>query len=416
MLALFAACLVVLAPPGPKAEVYQRDVEFLTTEIGRDAAALIKLKRIDWDAVTREFIVLAPASHSDSEHLWLCHRLLCRLQDGHAGIVDAKAPWPDEGGGRRFTGPRVLLVRIGDELFVRQSFKSALEAGITPGTKVVRIDGTPADEWFDATVTRLQDRFGYSTLHAAQYDALHRGLADWEGTTILFELAAGANTPPMPDGAVDIEATRTITLTRSGGANFVPIGPVFPPEDCKTLGRQTYGRTAKGTAYIHLRDIPGNLPEQLDTMLAAVTDAPGEPPSKLIIDMRANGGGGCDHAAVAAKFKKGQRVVVIIDSWVRSAGETIAGTFKEDLGFTLIGDGPTAGMSSQKKRIEAPSGLFAVSFSVRSNKQRFNGGRGIEGLGITPDRLTPYVAADLRAGVDTQIGAAEALLSESATP
>jgi hypothetical protein len=403
MLALFAACLGILTPPGPKAEVYQRDVEFLTTEIGRDAAALIELKRIDWDAVSREFVNLAPASTSDSEHQLLCQRMLSRLQDGHAAIVDAQAPWPDEGGGRRFTGPRVLLVRIGDELFVRQSFKSALEAGITPGMKVLRIDGTSADEWFGATVARMQSRFGYSTLHAAQYDALHRGLADWEGTSILFELAPCEE----PDAQ-----SRSITITRSGGPNFVPVGPVFPPEGCMALGRQTYGHTPSGIAYIHLRDVPGDLPEQLDTMLAALTDVPGAIPSKLIIDMRANGGGGCDHAAVAARFKRGQNVVVIIDSWVRSAGETIAGTFKEDLGFTLIGDGPTAGMSSKKKRIKAPSGIFAVSFSVRSNKQRFNGGRGIEGLGITPDRLTPYVASDLRAGVDTQIREAEQLLTE----
>lgn len=412
MLAQLAACLILTAPPAAKAEEYRRDIEYIADEIGRDAAALIELKGIDWEGVTREFIALAPVSETDAEHLRLCHRMLCRLQDGHAGIVDAKVSWPAEGDGRRFSGPCVFLVRIGGELFVRQAFRSAADAGVKSGMRVVGIDGTPAEEWFASTVTRLRDRIGYSTLQAAQYDACHRGLADWEGTTILLELSTGDRPAAATDDAAAVGKSELVTLTRTGGTNFVPMGPVFTPKGCRTIGRQTYGRTDRGTPYIHLRDIPGDLPEQLDTMLAAVGDVPGHAPSKLILDMRANGGGGCDHEAVAKRFARGQNVVVIIDSWVRSAGETIAGTFKEDLGFMLIGDGPTAGMSSQKKRIEVPSGLFAVSFSVRSNKQRFNGGRGIEGLGITPDRLTPTLAADLAGGIDTQIREAEQILSE----
>lgn len=410
MFALAAACLLMTVPPAAKAEEYRRDIEYIAAEIGRDAQALIELKRIDWEAVTREFTGLAAGSATDSDHLALCHRMLCRLQDGHAGVVDAKVPWPTEGDGRAFTGPRVTLVRIDDGLYVRQAFKSALDAGVRPGMRILRIDGVPADEWFESAVARLRERAGYSTLHAAQYDACHRGLADWAGTTILIEFEADDQAFERQDGQADSGAVSTVTLTRSGGSNFVPIGPVFPPRDCKSIGRQSYGRTERGTPYIHLRDVPGDLPAQLDTMLGALTDAPGKPPAKLILDMRANGGGGCDHEAVAARFTRGQNVVVIIDSWVRSAGETIAGTFKEDLGFILIGDGPTAGMSSQKRRIEAPSGLFSVTFSVRSNKQRFNGGRGIEGLGITPDRLIPYTPEDLAAGVDTQIREAEQIL------
>ncbi|HUF62424.1 MAG TPA: S41 family peptidase [Verrucomicrobiales bacterium] len=173
--------------------------------------------------------------------------------------------------------------------------------------------------------------------------------------------------------------------------------------------------------YIHLRDVPGDLPEQLDHMLQEIGDVPG-----LILDCRANGGGGCDHDAVFGRFlPKGERwrqyssagpapypgpMVVIVDAGVRSAGETIAGQFKEDGRAWMIGDAPTAGSSSSKDRLEVPSGLFKVFYSVASNKARFNGGKGIEGLGVPPNQVTPYSPADLLGGVDTQIRIAEEIL------
>lgn len=46
-------------------------------------------------------------------------------------------------------------------------------------------------------------------------------------------------------------------------------------------------------------------------------------------------------------------------------------------------------------------------FSIRSNGRRFNEGRRIEGIGISPHVVTPYRAEDLLNGVDTQIRQAE---------
>lgn len=214
---------------------------------------------------------------------------------------------------------------------------------------------------------------------------------------------------------------KTVAFVRDGGPNFVPIGMVFPPKNVKSLGRQSYGQTAAGFGYIHLRDIPSNLPEQLDQMLEAIGKVPG-----LVLDLRANGGGGGDHAAMFGRFigagktwrnipSAGKKpfdgpMVVIIDAGTRSAGETFGGMFKEDGRAWMIGDTPTAGMSSQKDKITVPSGLFAAYFSVRSNMGRFNGGRGLEGLGLTPHELVAYVPADLAQGVDTQIRRAEVLL------
>ena len=220
---------------------------------------------------------------------------------------------------------------------------------------------------------------------------------------------------------MDNKLKRGFQLTRAGGPNFVPIGPVFPPPGVETVGRQSYGKLPDGTAYIHLRDVPENLPEQLASMLAMVGDSPG-----LILDCRANGGGGCDHAAVFGRFVPrnskwrqyesagpnpyGGPIVVIVDAGVRSAGETISGQLKEDGRAYMIGDGPTAGSSSQKEKLPVPSGLFTAYFSVASNKGRFNEGRGIEGIGVAPHEVVPYNPSDLAASVDTQIRRAAALL------
>ena len=395
-------------------ERYVGDVEFLLAELPKKAGHFFADKGIDWAAVERQFRAEAAEVASDSEHVLLCHRLVCRLRDGHAGLTDLKAPFPDEGQGRRFTGPRLHLLRIGDRLYVGRAFGSAAEAGLAPGQEVVLVDGLGSELWLARTTDRLRDRFGYSTDHMAAYYACHTGLADWEGTTLNVVVASD-------------NQSRRITLRRSGGSNYVPVGPVFFPAGLKEIGRQSYGRTGgEGYAYIHLRDVPGDLPEQLDAMLGELFAAGDGLRDGLILDFRANGGGGCDHAAVFGRFVPagetwrqyssagpkpyGGRLVVIVDAGVRSAGETIAGQFKEDGRALMIGDSATAGTSSQKETLQAPSGLFSVTISVASNKQRFNGGRGIEGLGVPPHVQTLYTAEDLRAGIDSQIRQAEEFL------
>ena len=259
-----------------------------------------------------------------------------------------------------------------------------------------------------STAKRGADDRGFSTIHQARYWAGHWGLADWSDTKLDIEF--------LRDG----KPVKAI-LPRDGGNSHVPYGPIFLPPAIQQIGRQSYGKTSSGNAYIHLRDIPANLPAQLDTILASVGDAPG-----LVLDMRANGGGGCDHDDVVGRFvpsgkpwrqypstgskPSGGRMIVIVDAGVRSAGETVAGQFKEDGRAYMIGPSPTAGMSSSKTPIAVPSGLFSVYFLVASNKGRFNGGRGIEGIGVPPNEVTPYDPAEIARGVDTQIRHADELL------
>jgi hypothetical protein len=49
---------------------------------------------------------------------------------------------------------------------------------------------------------------------------------------------------------------------------------------------------------------------------------------------------------------------------------------------------------------------------IRSNKQRFNGGKGVEGIGIAPDEVVPYDPELLVEGIDPCIARAVELLRE----
>lgn len=409
---------VSLAPRGwsraawaaPKDDVYAKDVAFLLDALGSKAAALLKLKGVDWAAVTKEFAAAAKSVKSDAEHVVLCARLVARLRDGHAGLRDLKVPWPDDSDGKASGGPGMSLVLVGAKVHVRQAWGDAATEGLRAGHEIVSLDGKPARAWLDAKVAEMRDRTGYSTDHQALYAACHWGMAGPEGSKLAFKAAARGKTDAGE-------------VTRSARVGVVPSGPVFPPKGLTALGRQSYGKTAAGNGYIHLRDVPGELPDQLDTALDAIGDVPG-----LVLDTRANGGGGCDHDAVFARFLPagkafgpykgaGKRpyagpMVVIVDAGVRSAGETVAGQFKEDGRAFMIGDTPTAGMSSQKETVTVPSGMFSVLVSVASNKGRFNGGRGIEGIGVPPHEVVPYDPAELAEGIDTQIRRAEELLAK----
>ncbi|MCC6784840.1 MAG: hypothetical protein IT457_18480 [Planctomycetes bacterium] len=391
---------------------YQADIRFAIEAIGEQCKDLLATKKIDWRKVTAPLLAESRKVKTDAEHLVLCWRLLARLRDGHAEVralepgKDVKPDWPD-----RSAGPGLFLCESDGRLFVKNVWGDAKAAGLAPGMEVVRIDGQPAGRWLEHRIATIADLVSFSTAQQARFFAMHQGLADAPGTRLELELRG-------QDGK---GRKRTLTL---GKVNQTPFGPAFPPAELKSTKDLNYGRTGKGFGYVHVRRCKDDVVAQIDEVLPSLEDVPG-----MILDFRGNSGGGFDHEAFFGRFlargktwrggveytSAGEHpyagpLVVIVDGTVRSAGETAAGIFQEDGRAYSIGESATAGMSSQKTTIELPSGLFALYVSTASNKARFQGGKGLEGIGLVPMEILALDPADLAAERDTLIARAEALL------
>ena len=410
--------LLALPLLGGADATYEKDVAFALKALEENCGRFFKLKGIDWKRVSEEFSKAAKSVRSDEEHLRLLIRLLARLRDGHAKVEPLEkgkgTRWPQFAKGSS-AGPGVFLCRSGRSIWIKSCGPAAEKAGASAGLEVLKIDGLPASQWIEKRIAWMSDFHSFSTVQQAFFAATHGGLYDAEGSKLSLEVK-------------DLKGRiRTLALSRTV-AKDPPVGPATLPKDLRELGEHRYGKTSGGFGYIHFGNIPAELPAQVDRMLAEIGQVPG-----LVLDFRGNHGGGCDHDALFARFiplgKRFKRtgsseiegagpnpfggpVVVIVDSGVRSTGETASGMFKEDGRAYLIGEGPTAGMSSQKKAIELPSQLFSLFVSVQSNKQRFNEGRGIEGIGVIPQEVGAYDPKDLARGWDTLILRAEDILKD----
>lgn len=418
---MFASILIAATTIGAAGETaYESDVAFALDAIGKQCKTLLDSKKIDWDKVEKEFKALAKKVKTDQDQLVLLTRLLARLEDGHAelqpGPKAKDVKWPEDGpfGVKgEPVGCGMFWCRVGKKIYVKNVWNAAEQVGLEVGSEVVTVDGQPAAKWLDARVAKLRDTMSFSTDHQAYFYACHWGLAQPAGSRIELEVK-------QPDGK-----SKKKTISYSKG-NPTPWGPAVFPKNLAETKDLNFGLLPSGMGYVHVRRSKGDLPEQMDEALAKVGDAPG-----LVLDFRGNSGGSFDHEGFLGRFvPKGEtlafvnsyasagprpyggRIVVIVDATVRSAGETAAGIFKEDGRAYMIGESPTAGMSSQKTTIELPSGLFALYVSVSSNKGRFNGGQGIEGIGVIPHEIVEFDPKDLAAGVDTLIRSADELLAD----
>ena len=411
---LAAACLVTTAHAGP-AKDCKKDVAFAAKAIEKQCKLLLRTKKIKWSKVVAAARKRLRKVKTDQDHYEVLVGMVAGLRDGHAYVKPRdglRVTWP---GPTLRNGPGLYLCRNDRTILVKNAWADAAQRGVRAGDEVLRIDGKPAMKWLEERAKELGSTSSYSTHHQAFFVACHWGLCGKEGSTLELAVKSPGKQP------------RTVKVRR-GKASGVPSGPVFPPEGLQRIGRHHYGKTSHGWGYIHLRDTKRDLPAQLDTMLQKIGNVPG-----MILDFRANGGGSFDHDAVLARFVPsgqslkrakaypipsqgahpyGGPVVVIVDAGVRSAGETGSGMFKEDGRAYMIGESPTAGMSSSKTTIDLPSGKFSLYVSVASNKSRFQGGRGIEGIGIEPHETIPYNAEDLAEGRDTLIERAAELLKD----
>lgn len=419
---LWLVALVIVFAPLASAQkksknVYKDDMAFALDALEEDCGHFFKQKGIKWKKVRSEFTKSAKKVADDQEHFVLLVRLLARVKDGHArvelGDGNQGFEYPKEQFPRLY-GSGMFWTRIGKKYYVRNVRGDAAELGLKPGMEILKVNKQKASAWFEERREFLCDTNSFSTDHHSDFYALNWGLAHEKDTRPKLLLVD-------VDGA---KVKRTVTCTAK---YYAQEGPVAYPGEVEHTKDLHYGTTAEGFGYVHIRRCKGNLPEQMDEALTKLGDVPG-----LILDFRGNSGGGFDHDGFYGRFvPKGEvfnpgtksfkshgpnpyggPIVVIVDGTVRSAGETGSGMFKEDHRGYMIGESPTAGMSAGKKTIPLPSGKFKLYVAVSSNKSRYQGGRGIEGIGIEPHEIVPPILEDLQSGKDTQIQRAIQILGD----
>jgi hypothetical protein len=139
---------------------YSADLHFAVEELEKQCGELIRLKKIDWQGVTRPLVAEAEKIESDQEHLVL----LARLCDGHAEVqpLQSQARWPSDPRGEK-TGPGMFLCRVGKKLYVKNSWNDAERVGISPGMELLEVGGQPAAEWLAARQAEILDTHSFST-------------------------------------------------------------------------------------------------------------------------------------------------------------------------------------------------------------------------------------------------------------
>ena len=156
---------------------YQGDVEYALKEIPKHCGPLLKLKKIDWPAISRQFLQEVKEVKSDPDHLVLLVRLLARLQDGHASVRPLEKgkdiKWPLD---MERTGPGMFWCRAKGKFYIKNSWGGAKAAGVLPGMEVVKVNGEPVKNWVAGRQKELSDLMSYSTSHQAFFYATHWGL------------------------------------------------------------------------------------------------------------------------------------------------------------------------------------------------------------------------------------------------
>ncbi len=419
MLATLPLLLATALAPAP--QDYQDDIAAALELIEENCGDLLKVKEISFSKLEKEFLKAAKKVKSDQEEFVLLVRLVARLEDGHGGVRLTKLTeglkWPEDDSRydprRTYGDPGLAICKVGKSYYVKAVAGPAEDAGLLPGSEILKIDGEKPNQWIEARIAEGRELISWSTDHQAFFWATHWGLAGVQGSRLKLEVKE-------PEGK---KKKRTISITKS---RIRMPGPAFWPEGLQWEKDVAWCTLPSGYGYIYLRRCKGELPELVEHALGELGDVPG-----LILDFRGNSGGGFDHDDLLGRFipageqmsftktysstgklQYGGPLVVIVDGTVVSAGETASGMFKEEGRALMIGESPTAGMSASKRTLDLPSGKFQLYLSVYSNKSRWQNGKGIEGFGVEPHETIAFNPADLAAGLDTLILAAEARLQK----
>ena len=126
----------------------------------KTARNLLKLKGVDFKAVSKDMRKLAKKAYKD-EHEWvMLQKLVASLRDGHARVERSEAMqelvWPEDESwfdrSREYGDPGLSLCRIGKKIYVKGVRGQAEDLGIEPGAEVTKLNEEKPMKWLEAHI------------------------------------------------------------------------------------------------------------------------------------------------------------------------------------------------------------------------------------------------------------------------
>lgn len=376
-----------------------------------------KLGGVDWDAAKAELRPKVEAATTATQARNAMNELVGKLKQSHFGVIPAEAY--DESRSQSERGDIGVSVRIvdGAALITRVAPGSgAADAGVKPGWALVEIDGKPVTRTMATLAKAYGGKHEELTMGAMAFESRLRG-APGSDARLVFNDGKGRK--------------QRLNVTRKEPAGVAAVFGNLPPMFVEFESRRLEGNIGYIRFNVFL-DPPRIMPA-FDKAMREFADTRG-----VIIDLRGNIGGlGPMSVGMGSWFvsesgvKLGTqrtrdseyryvlnprsetytgKVAVLIDECSISTAEILAGGLK-DIGRARVFGVRSAGAALPSQLEILPSGdrlqyVFADYTSA--------GGKPLEGLGVTPDVLTPPTRAALLAGRDPALDAASSWIEGSA--
>jgi carboxyl-terminal processing protease len=387
------------------------------SEVKLNFANFDLVPQLDWDALFLQYLPKVRAARATRDYYDVLTELVARLHDGHTGVIPPRELWETTD-----RAPLLRLRAIAGKAIVTY-VDAELARRVAVGDEIVAVNDTPA--------------FAYARKNIAPYESASTP-QDRESRMIADLLTRGDAGTRVEVALRDASgAKRTATLTR------VPLSVAR----AKLPHRAAFEfRMLPGdVAYVALNSFDDDTAaNEFDKHYAAILES-----RALILDVRDNGGGNgsvgfrvlahlIDRAFVVDEWWTRQyrplnrahgvaqptfggreriapdtkaprytgRVLLLTSPRTFSAAEDFTEAFRVTKRGRIVGEA-TGGSTGQPLFVSLPGG---GSVRICTKRDRYPGGGEWVGIGIKPDvRVAPTVE-DFRAGRDTVLEHARALL------